>query len=32
LRNMGVLRRALEGLDEKCVLRHTDEAVEKYSC
>jgi hypothetical protein len=31
LRNTGLLRRALDGLDEKGVLQHTDEAIEKYS-
>jgi DNA-binding IclR family transcriptional regulator len=30
LRNTGVLRRALDGLDEKGLLRHTDDAIERY--
>jgi hypothetical protein len=29
LRNTSVLRRALDGLDEKGVLHHTDDAIER---
>lgn len=30
LKQRGVLRRALDGLDAKGVLRHTDDRVERY--
>ena len=30
LRNTGVLRRALDGLDEKGLLHHTDDTIERY--
>jgi predicted ArsR family transcriptional regulator len=30
LRNTGVLRRALDGLDEKSLLHHTDDGIERY--
>ena len=30
LKSRGVLRRALDGLDAKGVLRHTDDRVERY--
>jgi predicted ArsR family transcriptional regulator len=30
LKERGVLRRALDGLDAKGVLRHTDDAIERY--
>jgi predicted ArsR family transcriptional regulator len=30
LRNTGVLRRALDGLDEKGLLHHIDDTIERY--
>jgi predicted ArsR family transcriptional regulator len=30
LKQRGVLRRALDGLDAKGVLRHTDDRIERY--
>jgi DNA-binding IclR family transcriptional regulator len=30
LRSKDMLRRALDGLDEKGVLRHTDDTIERY--
>lgn len=30
LKQRGILRRALDGLDAKGVLRHTDNSVERY--
>ena len=30
LRNTGVLRRTLDGLDEKGLLHHTDDTIERY--
>ena len=30
LRNTSVLRRALDGLDEKGLLHHTDDTIERY--